>query len=67
VGSRLPSKFVLPLVLEICLLVSQFRTSWENATDEVIDDSILVLNEELKELVWEKRREHCTIAFSFIL
>jgi len=67
VGSRLPSKFVLPLGLKICLLVSHFRTSWENATDEVIGAAILVLNEDLREIVWEKRRKHCTMAYNFIL
>jgi len=30
----------------------------ENATDEVIDAAILVLSEELKEIVREKRRKH---------
>jgi hypothetical protein len=51
VASRLPSKFVLPLGLEICLLVSHFRTMWENAIDEVIDAAILVLSEELRDIV----------------
>jgi len=67
VASRLPSKFVLPLGLEICLLVSYFRTTWENAIDEVIDAAILVLSEELGEAVREKRKKHCTIAFNFIV
>jgi hypothetical protein len=57
VASRLPVKFVLPLGLEICLLVSYFRTIWENATDEVIDAAILVLSEELREIVREKGRK----------
>ena len=56
-ASRLPVKFVLSLELEICLLVSYFRTIWENATDEVIDAAILVLSEELREIVREKRRK----------
>jgi hypothetical protein len=30
---------------------------WENATDEVIDAAVLVLSEELKEIVREKRRK----------
>jgi hypothetical protein len=30
---------------------------WENATDEVIDVAILVLSEELREIVREKRRK----------
>ena len=55
-ASRLPGKSVLPLGLEIwasyqecyVLLVSYFRTMWENAIDEVIDAAILVLSEELK-------------------
>ena len=56
--SRLPGKFVLPLGLEIwaiyqecyelVLLVSYFRTMWENAIDEVIDAATLVLSEELR-------------------
>ena len=54
---RLPGKFVLPLGLEICLLVSYFRKMWENAVDEVIDAAILVLSEELREMVREKRRK----------
>jgi hypothetical protein len=29
---------------------------WENAIDEVIDAAILVLSEELREIVGEKRR-----------
>ena len=33
------------------LLVSYFRTMWENAIDEVIDADILVLSEELREIV----------------
>jgi len=57
VASRLPVKFVLSLELEICLLVSYFRTIWENATDEVIDAAILVLSEELREIVREKGRK----------
>jgi hypothetical protein len=47
VGSRLTGKFVLPLGLEICLLVSYFRTMWENANDEVIDAAIFFLNGDL--------------------
>jgi hypothetical protein len=47
VAIKLPSKCVLPLELEICLLVSYFPTMWENAIDEVIDAAILVLSEEL--------------------
>ena len=39
------------------LLVSYFRTMWENAIDEVIDADILVLSEELREIVREKRRK----------
>ena len=66
-ASTLPSKFVLPLGLEICLLVSHVRTSWENALDEVIDAAILILNEELREILRKKRRKHCTIAFNFIV
>ena len=54
---RLPGKFVLPLGLEICLLVSYFRKMWENAVDEVIDAAILVLNEELREIVRGKRKK----------
>ena len=53
-GCRLPGKIVLPLGLEICLLVSYFRTSWENSIDEVTDAAILVLNEEIRELVRER-------------
>jgi len=30
---------------------------WENAIDEVIDAAILVLSEELREIVREKRRK----------
>ena len=30
---------------------------WENAIDEVIDAAILVLSQELKEIVREKRRK----------
>lgn len=58
-ANRLSSKFVLPLELEICLLVSCFRAMWEDATDEVIDAVILVLSEELREIVRERRRQHC--------
>jgi hypothetical protein len=63
VASTLPSKFVLPLGLEICLLVSHVRTSWENALDEVIDAAILILNEELRETVRGKEEEtlHCRV------
>jgi len=32
---------------------------WEDATDEVIDAVILVLSEELREIVRERRRQHC--------
>ena len=39
------------------LLVSYFRTMWENAIDEVIDTAILVLSEELREIVRGKRRK----------
>ena len=46
----------------MCLLVSYFRTMWENAIDKVIDAASLVLCEELGEIVMEKRRKHCTIA-----
>jgi len=57
VASRLPGKFVLPLGLAICfLLVSYFRTMWGNATDKVTDAVILVLSEELREKVREKRK-----------
>ena len=56
-ASRLPGKFVLPLGLEIYLLVSYFRTMWENAIDGVIDAAILVLSEELREIMREKRRK----------
>ena len=56
-ASRLPGNFVLLLGLEICLLVSYFRTMCENAFDVVIDDAILVLSEELREMVREKRRK----------
>ena len=56
-ASRLPGKFVLPLGLEICLLVSYFRTVWENAIDEVIDAAVLVLSDELREILREKRRK----------
>ena len=31
---------------------------WENAIDEVTDATILVLSEELREIVREKRRKH---------
>jgi hypothetical protein len=31
---------------------------WENAINEVIDDAILVLSEELREIVREKRRKY---------
>ena len=55
-ASRLPGKFVLPLGLEICLLVTYFRTMLGNAIDEVTDAAILVLSEELKEIVREKRK-----------
>jgi len=57
VASRLPGKFVSPLGLEICLLASYFRTMWKNAIDEFIDDAILILSEELREMVREKRRK----------
>ena len=40
---------------------------WENAIDEVIDAAILVLSDELREIMREKRRKHCTIAFNFIV
>ena len=56
-ASRLPGKFVLPLGLEICLLASYFRTMWENAIDEVFDAAILVLSEELRVMMREKRRK----------
>jgi len=57
VASRLPGKFVLPLGLEICLLASYFRTMWENSIDEIFDAAILVLSEELREMVREKKRK----------
>jgi len=63
VASRLPGKFVLPLGLEICLLSDIVgKRYWR-----VIDVAILVLNEELREMVREKRRKHCTITFNFIV
>jgi len=40
---------------------------WENAIDKFIDAAILVLSEELREIVREKRRRHCTIAFNYIV
>ena len=55
-ASTLPGKFPFPLGLEICLLVSYFRTMWVNAVDEVVD-AILGLGEELTEIVKEKRRK----------
>ena len=67
VASRLPGKFVMPLGLEVCLLVSNFRTSWEKAIDELTDAAILVLSEGFREILREKRRKHCTIAFNFIV
>jgi hypothetical protein len=57
VARRLPGKFVLPLGLEVCLLGSYLPTVWENAIDKVIDAAILVSNEELREIVKEKRRK----------
>jgi hypothetical protein len=61
VASRLPGKFVLPLGLEIWVscreLVSYFRTKWKNAIDKVTDAAVLVLSEELREIVREKRRK----------
>ena len=56
-ASRLPCKFVLPLGSEICLLVSYFRTMWENAIDKVFDAAVLILIEYLREIVRGKRRK----------
>jgi len=67
VASRSPSKFILPLGLEICLVVSYFRKSWKNAIDEAIDAAICVLSKELREIVRGKGRKHCTVAFDFIV
>ena len=56
-ASRLLGKFVLPLGLGICLLVSYFRTMWENVIVEVFDAAVLVLSEDLREIVRGKRRK----------
>jgi len=44
-----------------------FGQCGENAVDEVIDAAILVLSEEPGEIVREKRKKHCTIAFNFVV